>query len=51
MQLKQSALTLIDTHAGCGLYDLHGEEAGRTGEAAQGVLRALADPHPLLGDY
>ncbi len=51
LQLKQSALTLIDTHAGCGLYDLHGEEAGRTGEAAQGVLRALADPHPLLGDY
>lgn len=51
LQLKQSALTLIDTHAGCGLYDLHGEEAGRTGEAAQGVLRALADPHRLLGDY
>ena len=23
----------------------------RTGEAAQGVLRALADPHPLLNDY
>jgi 23S rRNA (adenine2030-N6)-methyltransferase len=51
LQQKESALTLIDTHAGCGLYDLHGEEAGRTGEATQGVLRAFADPNPLLDDY
>jgi 23S rRNA (adenine2030-N6)-methyltransferase len=51
LQLKDSALTLIDTHAGCGLYDLGGEEAQRTGEAAGGVLRALADPNPLLEDY
>ncbi|MBX9883517.1 MAG: 23S rRNA (adenine(2030)-N(6))-methyltransferase RlmJ [Novosphingobium sp.] len=51
LQLKPGALTLIDTHAGCGLYDLYGEEAGRTGEAAQGVLRAFADTNPLLDDY
>ncbi|MFM7378219.1 MAG: 23S rRNA (adenine(2030)-N(6))-methyltransferase RlmJ [Erythrobacter sp.] len=51
LQLKPSALTLIDTHAGCGLYDLEGDEAGRTGEAASGVLRAFADANPLLGDY
>ncbi len=51
LQQKQSALTLIDTHAGCGLYDLHGEEAGRTGESAQGVVRAFADTNPLLNDY
>ena len=51
LQLKQSALTLIDTHAGCGLYDLDGEEAGRTGESAHGVLRAFADPNPLLNNY
>ncbi|HSF12761.1 MAG TPA: 23S rRNA (adenine(2030)-N(6))-methyltransferase RlmJ, partial [Erythrobacter sp.] len=51
LQLKDSALTLIDTHAGCGLYDLQGEEAGRTGEAAGGVLRAFADTNPLLSDY
>ncbi len=51
LQLKESALTLIDTHAGCGLYDLYGEEAGRTGEAAQGILRAFADANPLLDDY
>jgi 23S rRNA (adenine2030-N6)-methyltransferase len=51
LQLKESALTLIDTHAGCGLYDLHGEEAGRTGEADEGVVRAFADASPLLDDY
>jgi 23S rRNA (adenine2030-N6)-methyltransferase len=51
LQRKPSALTLIDTHAGCGLYDLHGEEAERTGEAVQGVLRVFADRDPLLNDY
>ncbi len=51
LQQKPGALTLIDTHAGCGLYDLGGEEAKRTGEATQGVLRAFADPNPLLDDY
>jgi 23S rRNA (adenine2030-N6)-methyltransferase len=51
LQRKDSALTLIDTHAGCGLYDLAGEEAGRTGEATQGVLRVFADGNPLLDDY
>ena len=51
LQQKQGALTLIDTHAGCGLYDLDGEDAQRTGESTQGVLRAFADPNPLLDDY
>ncbi|RZJ97789.1 MAG: 23S rRNA (adenine(2030)-N(6))-methyltransferase RlmJ [Novosphingobium sp.] len=51
LQQKQSALTLIDTHAGRGLYDLNGDEAQRTGEATQGVMRAFADPNPLLNDY
>jgi len=51
LQQKQSALTLIDTHAGCGLYDLGGEQAQRTGESAQGVMRAFADTTPLLDDY
>lgn len=51
LQLKTSALTLIDTHAGCGLYDLGGEQAQRTGEAAHGVIRAFADADPLLDDY
>ncbi len=51
LQQKPGALTLIDTHAGCGLYDLNSEEAERTGECTQGVLRAFADPNPLLDDY
>lgn len=51
LQLKPGALTLIDTHAGCGLYDLRGDQAQRTGEAMQGVVRAFADANPLLDDY
>ncbi|NOW48804.1 23S rRNA (adenine2030-N6)-methyltransferase [Novosphingobium sp. SG751A] len=51
LQQKEGALTLIDTHAGCGLYDLHGDQAQRTGESTQGVLRAFADLNPLLDDY
>lgn len=51
LQQKPGAVTLIDTHAGCGLYDLGGAEAARTGEAAHGVLRAMADGNPLLDGY
>ena len=51
LQLKPGALTLIDTHAGCGLYDLDGDQAQRTGESTQGVLRAFANANPLLDDY
>ena len=51
LQLKESALTLIDTHAGCGLYDLGGDQAQRTGESTQGVVRAFVDTNPLLNDY
>lgn len=51
LQQKPGALTLIDTHAGCGIYDLGGDEAQRTGEAARGVARAFADHNPLLEPY
>ncbi len=51
LQLKEGGLTLMDTHAGCGLYDLKGDQAQRTGESTQGVLRVIADPNPLLKDY
>ena len=51
LQQKPGALTLIDTHAGCGLYDLGGDEAQRTGECVHGVLRAFDDQNPLLNDY
>jgi len=51
LQQKPGALTLIDTHSGCGLYDLGGEDAQRTGEARQGVSRVFAQPSPLLEEY
>lgn len=51
LQLKDSALTMIDTHAGCGVYDLGGEQAQRTREFDQGVQRALADASPMLDPY
>jgi 23S rRNA (adenine2030-N6)-methyltransferase len=35
-------LLVIDTHAGRGLYDLTSEDARRSGEAADGVVRLMA---------
>jgi 23S rRNA (adenine2030-N6)-methyltransferase len=41
-------LTVIDTHAGRGLYDLAGAEARRSGEAEAGIVRLMAaDDAPL----
>lgn len=50
---KPSPFVLIDTHAGIGLYDLQGDEAGRTGESAGGItrLRAEADPPEAVAEY
>jgi 23S rRNA (adenine2030-N6)-methyltransferase len=43
-------LTVIDTHAGRGLYDLAGPEARKSGEAEAGIVRlmAAADAPPAL---
>lgn len=35
---KPKPLTYVETHAGRGLYDLSAPEAGKTGEAAEGIL-------------
>jgi len=43
---KDTAFTVVDTHAGAGLYRLDGDYAGTSGEAAEGVLRLLAAPPP-----
>src|SRR5512133_3433963 len=61
---KDTALTVVDTHAGAGLYRLDGDYAGTSGEAAEGIVRlfaalapagsarpAIADPAPILQDY
>lgn len=52
---KEPAIQFVDTHAGAGLYRLHGEQADKSGEAADGFLKlaahAQADwPEPLR-DY
>jgi len=41
MVQKPKPLTYLETHGGRGLYDLAGPEAAKTGEAAQGIGRAL----------
>lgn len=41
---KEAALTVVDTHAGAGLYRLDGDYAGTSGEAVDGVLRLLSAP-------
>jgi 23S rRNA (adenine2030-N6)-methyltransferase len=43
---KETPFCVIDTHAGIGRYDLESVEAGKTGEAREGVLRLL-DGGPL----
>ncbi|HEX7761878.1 MAG TPA: 23S rRNA (adenine(2030)-N(6))-methyltransferase RlmJ, partial [Caulobacteraceae bacterium] len=36
-------LTVVDTHAGAGGYDLAGELARKTGEGQAGIVRLMAD--------
>ena len=40
LQAAVPALQVIDSHAGAGIYDLAGDEARRTGEAAAGISKA-----------
>ena len=49
MGQKDKPLTYFETHAGRALYQLNSDEAAKTGEAAQGVLKVLKgfpDAHP-----
>ncbi len=39
---KEAPLTVVDTHAGAGLYRLDGDYAGTSGEAADGILRLIS---------
>jgi 23S rRNA (adenine2030-N6)-methyltransferase len=41
LKKKDAAFAVIDSHAGRGLYDLAGVEAGKTGEAEGGIVRLL----------
>jgi 23S rRNA (adenine2030-N6)-methyltransferase len=50
---KEAPFAYLDSHAGIGLYDLHGDQASRTGEWLEGIARlwqASDVPDPLL-DY
>lgn len=52
---KDAALTVLDTHAGAGLYRLDGDYASKSGEASEGVLKLAATPTeelaPILQEY
>jgi 23S rRNA (adenine2030-N6)-methyltransferase len=52
LRKKDTPFAVIDAHAGRGVYDLSSAEASKTGEAAGGIARLLAqaglpDPLPL----
>lgn len=53
MQRKAAPLCYLDSHAGTALYDLHGEDASRTGEYLEGIGRLWGrdDLPELLADY
>jgi 23S rRNA (adenine2030-N6)-methyltransferase len=50
---KDTPLTVIDTHAGAGLYRLDGDYAKTSGEASEGILRLLKQTtnSPVINDY
>jgi len=52
LRKKDAPFAVIDTHAGCGAYDLSGDEAQRTGEAQGGIerIRDLSGSE-VLGTY
>lgn len=43
---RGAPLSVIDTHAGRGVYDLAGSEAQRSGEAAAGIVRLMGEADP-----
>lgn len=48
---KDAPYAYLDSHAGIGLYDLHGDQASRTGEWLEGIQRVWqADDVPALFD-
>ncbi len=48
---KPTPLFVLDTHAGCGRYDLGAGPAERTGEWRAGIGRLRDDPPDALADY
>jgi 23S rRNA (adenine2030-N6)-methyltransferase len=48
---KPAPIFVLDTHAGCGRYDLTAGPAERTGEWRAGIARLLDNPPEALADY
>jgi len=42
LQADRTPISVVDTHAGRGLYDLAGAEARKSGEAEAGIVRLMA---------
>jgi 23S rRNA (adenine2030-N6)-methyltransferase len=51
LQRKPGGISVLDTHAGAGAYDLGAAPALRTGEWRDGIARLSAAPAPALADY
>ena len=49
LMLKEPSITLVDTHAGAGLYRLDGDYAEKGGEAVAGVVKLMAALRPADG--
>ncbi len=50
LKQKPAAFRVIDTHAGAGIYDLAGDESGRTGEWQGGIGRLVGEGAAPLPD-
>jgi 23S rRNA (adenine2030-N6)-methyltransferase len=48
---KPTPITMLDTHAGAGLYDLDSPEAQKTGEAREGIGRVIAKDVPSAAAF
>lgn len=46
---KEAGITLVDTHAGAGLYRLDGDYAEKGGEASDGIVKLMAALRPATG--
>jgi 23S rRNA (adenine2030-N6)-methyltransferase len=51
LRAKSKPFTVLDTHAGAGRYDLTSVEAGKTGEAADGIGRVFGKALPSVPAY
>ena len=50
LMLKEPAITLVDTHAGAGLYRLDSDYANKAGEAADGIVKIILKSRPDTGE-